>query len=127
MAFKYSLNWCLNRCQFISKKFEFVSVDILVQGNSSAKPKINRLKKSIFLKTATNIIVIIGFANFNVRWIPRFKTHTSILCNFIYKSLLDDAFPQNLYMPKNNRVYNILKMTSLKILFNKCTITKQIY
>jgi hypothetical protein len=76
----YQLSLCLRKSHIFPKHFEFIGIDVCLDGNCPTIPKHQLLEHWPQPETVHDVAKIIGFAQFYSKFIPHFELWIAPLC-----------------------------------------------
>ena len=70
---KCCVSFRLDKCEFLKSRVEYVSVDLMRQGNTPAQSKFNMITDWVLPTSGQSLFSFIGLVNFYHRYAPYFK------------------------------------------------------
>eukprot|EP00978_Attheya_sp_CCMP212_P028534 scaffold98746_cov61-Attheya_sp.AAC.5 len=128
VARKYHLTWKLKKCRWFPKKFEYVGVDLSIEGNQPASSKFELIKTWKTPTTPRKIMSFIRFAIFYVRRIPYFELRAKPMRELISAHPIDHNFEEGQFNDACQKAYTNLKDHILSApILQRAAITKRFY
>ena len=105
---RYRLSFNPKKCDFFSRRFEWIGNDLKVDGNSPAQSKFDLITNWTLPQTGDNLSSFIGLIGFYSKFIPLYEQHVGPLRN-LSRQYNRKPIPQMAWTPALINTFNHLK------------------